>query len=73
MMKIDKEKLKALSLLSDDELWSTIRQVATSHGIRVPDMPPPGGDMDKIRQAMSDPDRLNMASALRIINKHRKG
>ncbi len=72
-MKIDKDKLKALSLLSDVELWATICEVAKGHGITVPLKPPSPDDMAKIREAMSDPDRLSIASALKIINKHRKG
>lgn len=72
-MKIDKDKLKALSLLSDTELWATICEVAKNHGISVPLTPPAPAEMQKIRDAMSDPDRLSLASALRLINKHRKG
>ncbi|MBQ2738070.1 MAG: hypothetical protein IJY01_00690 [Clostridia bacterium] len=72
-MKIDKDKLKALSLLSDTELWATICEVAKGHGISVPLTPPSPADMQKIREAMVDPDRLSIAGALRLINKHRKG
>ena len=72
-MKIDKEKLKAMSRLSDAELWATIRAVAEAHGIRTPEQAPSCDDMRKIKSALSEADKLNLSEALKIIDNHRKG
>ena len=72
-MKIDKEKLRALSELSDDALWATIMRIAEGNGISIPKSQPSKDDMAKIREAMSDPTRLNLSGALRVIKKHKGG
>ncbi len=72
-MKIDKEKLRALSQLSDDALWATIRNIAENNAISIPNTPPSPEDMAKIREAMSDPTRLNLSGALKVIKKHKGG
>lgn len=72
-MKIDKSKLEAMSLLSDEELWREIRTVAASHGIRMPEKTPGRDELNKVRTALSDADKLNLASAMKIVNSLKKG
>ena len=72
-MKIDKDKLRAMSMLSDEELWKTIREVGNAHGLKTPEVPPSAGDMQKIKSALRDADKINLAGALKIIDNHRKG
>ena len=72
-LKIDKDKLKAMSMLSDEELWRTIRTIGYSHGIKTPEVAPSAKDMQKIKAALRDADKINLAGALKIIDNHRKG
>ena len=71
-MKIDKEKLKAFASLPDDELWRQVTMIAGTHGISLPDSPPPSGELQKLRDAV-DADKLKLTDALRVVNKYRKG
>ena len=48
-MKIDKEKLRAISEKSDAELWQTISGIAKSHGYNLPEKAPGKDEMQKIR------------------------
>lgn len=70
-MKIDKNKLAALAALPDEELWKTIRTIAEGNGISLPEKAPVG-DIQKIRTAMTDADRINTVAALKLLNKYRK-
>lgn len=72
-MRIDKDKLRAMSMLSDEELWKMIRQIGDAHGVKTPEAAPSCGDMQKIKSALRDADKINLAGALKIIDNHRKG
>ena len=72
-MKIDKAKLEAMSALSDEELWKQIKSAAASKGINMPEKAPRTEELNKVRQALSDADKLNLSSAMRLINDLKKG
>ncbi len=72
-MKFDKSKLDALSALSDAELWAEIRSIAASHGFTLPEAQPSREEIAKIRAALSDPEKLNLGSAIRILNNYKRG
>ena len=72
-MKIDQEKLDAVVKLSDEELWKTIREVAASHGIKLPEGVPPHGELEKVRGALSHGASPNIAEAIRVVNNYRRG
>ena len=71
-MKIDKEKLTALVALPDDKLWAEVKKIAISHGITLPDSPPPHEEMERLRGAVSGGARLNLAQAVRVVNDYRR-
>lgn len=71
-MKIDKNKLAALAALSDEELWKTVRSVAEGNGIALPERAPSGTELQKLRTAMTEADRINTIAALKMLNKYRK-
>ena len=71
-MKIDKEKIKQMAALSDEALWAEIRSVASQHGFTLPEKAPPHGELEKVRSAMTA-EKLNLTTALRIINGYRRG
>ena len=71
-MKIDKNKLAARAALSDDELWKTIRTIGEKNGFKLPDKAPSGSELQKLRSAMTDADRMSTVAALKLLNKYRK-
>lgn len=72
-MKIDKTKLDAMLNLSDEQLWQEIRSVAKSKGINMPEKAPSGAELNKVRSALSDADKLNLPTAMRLINDLKRG
>lgn len=72
-MKIDKSKLEAIAKLSDEELWTQIKSVAEQHGVKMPDNQPSAHELGKVREALSEADRLSLMSAMRMVNNLKKG
>ena len=72
-MKINKEKLRELQAMGDDELWREIRTVAASYGFTLPEKTPPKSEMDKLRRTVGESEKINLAEAARIINGYRRG
>lgn len=72
-MKIDKTKLDNMLKLSDEELWREIRSVAKSKGISMPERMPDKAEISKVRSALSEAERLNLASAMRLVNELKRG
>jgi len=71
-LKIDKEKLSALAKLEDDALWAEIKTIAAQHGFKLPDATPSHDQLEKLRAAVCDTDKINLMGAMKIINKYRK-
>ena len=72
-MKIDKSKLEAMTKLSDAELWAQIKSVAEQHGVRMPDGQPNTAELEKVRAALSEADKLSLMGAMRMVNNLKKG
>ena len=72
-MKIDKTKLNAMLKLSDEELWCEIRAVAKGKGINMPERMPDKAEINKVRTALSEADKLNLTSAMRLVNDLKRG
>ena len=72
-MKIDKSKLDALASLPDDKLWEAIGSIAGSHGLNLPKNPPNPEQINKLRQALTELDKMSMLDAMRILNKYKRG
>ena len=72
-MKIDKSKLDALASLPDDKLWAAISSIAGTHGVNLPSKCPSSAELDKLRRALSELDRMSMIDALKIVNKYKRG
>ena len=72
-MKIDKTKLNAMLSLSDEQLWEEIRTIAKSKGINMPEKSPTGSELNKVRSALADADKLNLPTAIRLMNDLKKG
>lgn len=70
-MKLDREKLNAMVALPDDELWKSIVEIGKSHGFTLPNKTPPHDEMEKLRDLARDGARLNLANAIKILNKYK--
>ena len=71
-MKINKERLHALTDMSDEMLWKTVREIATSHGYSLPERAPSHSEMEKLRAAMRGGDKINMADAVKLLKNYKK-
>ena len=72
IMRIDKEKIKSMCALPDDELWAQIVQVGRDHGFTLPSAVPSHSDMERLRDAVNGGSRVNLGAALKIIDSYRK-
>ncbi len=71
-MKIDREKIAELCALGDDELWARVREIASAHGLKLPESTPSREDMAKMRDAVSG-TKINIGEAVKIVNEYRRG
>ena len=71
-MKINKEELKRLSCLPDEELWSTVTKVAAEHGFKLPSKTPSHEELSRLRETLGGA-KLNLFGAARILKDYRKG
>lgn len=67
-MKLNKEKLKALAALDDASLWKEIRAAAQKFGYTLPTDMPSKTDMEKIRTAMQNADKINAMDIARLLS-----
>ncbi|MBR2343233.1 MAG: hypothetical protein IKA64_03170 [Clostridia bacterium] len=72
-MRINTEKLAALTALPDEKMWAQIREIASGHGISLPEKCPDSKTMSDIRSAASGGAKINLAEAIRVINRYKKG
>ena len=70
-MKIDKKTLDLLGTLPDAKLWTTLRIVAASAGLSLPEKMPDAGHMRNLRAALANvgDDDIKRASELAAIYK----
>lgn len=71
-MKVDKSMLDALRKQNDDQLWASIVALGASKGFTLPKTTPPSAQMQKIRALMENPEKINMAQALRLLNQYKQ-
>ncbi len=71
-MKLDKEKLKKLSALSDAELEKEIRRMAEEKGLKLPAASPSHEDLERLRALLSADGGIGMMDAMRYYNAYKK-
>ena len=70
-MRLDREKLNNLVSLSDEELWKTVVEIGRGHGFTLPEKAPPHEELEKLRSIARDGAKMNVAGALKILNKYK--
>lgn len=71
-MRLDRDKLINMVSLPDDELWKMVVEIGKTHGFALPEKTPPHDELEKLRGIAKDGAKMNVAGALRILNKYRK-
>ena len=67
-MNIDKDKLKSFTELPDDALWSEVRKIAATHGVKLPEGTPEHTELERLRALCADASKINLLQAMRIVN-----
>ena len=71
-MRFDKAQVEAMLAKSDAQLWAEIRAMARGRGFNLPEATPNKADMDRIRAALGNIDRISPALALRMLNEYKR-
>lgn len=65
-MRIDREKLRALTALDDNALWQEILRIGRGFNLNLPSTTPKKEEMQKIRD-MLDEGKINPHAAMKIM------
>lgn len=71
-MRFDKAQIEAIAALPDEELWSTVVNLAKGYGFNLPTKTPPHEELEKLRGAVNSP-KINVSDAMRLLNQYKKG
>lgn len=66
-MQFDPNMMKAFLSLDDSTLWQTVRTIAKSNGIDLPEGKPPAAELARLRQTLSGKGSADVNEALRIV------
>lgn len=66
-MKVDPQLVKVVASLPDEELWITIRSLAKMKKITLSEKTPPHETLQALRRALQDADKIDLASAVKIL------
>lgn len=72
-MKLDKEKLKRLGELSDEELWRELSLLAKGYGISLGDRIPTHDELMRVRRIFLGEEKISMREGMKLINKYKNG
>ena len=68
-MRINNEKLKELSAMSDANLWAEIVKMGKGFGFSIPEKTPPQCDMKRIRDALNG-SKINIGEAMTLLRNY---
>ena len=71
-MKLDRRKIKEIASLDDNELWNTIKEMASKQGLVLPEKTPHHNELEKLRVIMLS-DKINPIVAMKILNDIKRG
>ena len=72
-MKFNKERLKRLASLGDEELWSELVNLAGEYGIKLSGKKPTSAELSRVRRIFSGEEKIGMIEAMKIINEYKSG
>ncbi len=71
-MQFDPNMMKAFLALDDNTLWQTVRTIAKSNGIDLPEGQPPAAELARLRQTLSGKGSADVGEALRIVKEAKR-
>ncbi len=71
-MQFDPNMMKAFLALDDNTLWLTVRTLAKSNGIDLPEGKPPAAELARLRQALSGKGSADVEEAIRIVKEAKR-
>lgn len=71
-MEINQSTVNKMLSMSDENLWRSIRLIASTSGIKLDNGPAPQAEMEKIRAALSSVTSAEVGEALKILSKYKK-
>jgi len=71
-VKVDPELIKVVAGLPDKELWITVRSLAGMKKIKLAEATPSPEKMAALRAALAGADKMDLASAMRVLNEYRE-
>ncbi len=72
-MKLDKEKLKKLAELSDEELWQELSSLAKGYGISLRDRIPTHDELVRVRKIFLGEEKISMREGMKLVSKYKNG
>ncbi len=66
-MKLDKEKIEAITKLPDSEMWCEVRRIASEYGFKLPEKTPTHEELDKLRRIASS-GKIGPIEAIKLMN-----
>lgn len=72
-MNFDSGAIEKLLTLSDTELWTTLKSIASMNGVTLPSAPPSAAEMQKLRGIFKGGEGLSLEKAQEIVNEYKKG
>ena len=70
-MKVNKEQLESLASKNDEALWKEIQEIASRHGLPLPEKMPSHASMERLREAMLSVEKISLSDATRLINSYK--
>ena len=71
-MQFDYNMLQKLISLPNEQLWQTIRIIASQNGIALPSEAPPASELARLKEAMSNTKSPDIAQAMDIVNQYKR-
>lgn len=72
-MNFDSHAMEKLLALSDEELWATLKSIASMNGISLPSGAPSSAEMQKLRGIFKGGEGLSLEKAREIVEEYKKG
>ena len=72
-MNFESGAIDKLLTLSDTELWTTLKGIASMNGVTLPATPPSPAEMQKLRGIFKGGKGLSLEKAQEIVNEYKKG
>lgn len=71
-MKINTEEMKKYAALSDEALWTKIKEIAGERGFKISSAQPSHDDLERVRSVLRGDIKFSLTDAMRLMKKYEK-